>query len=73
MIAIPRARLSAALLKGAMDRSLDAQALQQNLAKVNSNSPGYHIALRAVRHAQRFESVLIWLAYRLQPRRVHLP
>ncbi len=72
MITAPRARLSAALLNGAMDRSLDAQALEQSLSSGDANSPGYDMAVRAVRHAQRFESALIWFACRLQPRMVHL-
>jgi hypothetical protein len=66
-----RTRLSAALLEGAMDRTLDAQALKRNLTSINADSPGYAMALRAVRHAERFESALIWLACRLQPRTVH--
>lgn len=72
MMTTRRARLSAALLKGAMDRSLDAQTLQRNLSSIDAGSPGHEIALRAVRHAQRHESALIWLACRLQPRNVQL-
>jgi hypothetical protein len=72
MLTRPRTRLSAALLEGTMDRSLDAQALKKTLNNINADSPGHAMALGAVRHAERFESALIWIACRLQPRTVHL-
>ncbi len=63
-----RRRVSDKLLEGAMDRSLDARELEQNLLTVRSETPGYAVAARAARSAQRVESALLWLAWRLQPR-----
>ena len=67
-----RERLSDALLEGAMDRSIAARELEQNLATVSAGSPGYDAAHRAARTAHRMESVLLWLGWRLRPRAMHL-
>ena len=66
-----RERVSDVLIDGAIDRSLDARELEQNLATVPTDAPGYTIAAKVARRATRREAVLLWLGWRLQPRTIN--
>ena len=63
-----RMRVSNALLEGAIERTLDRQVLERNLARCAPDSYGYSSAQRAVRQAEQFERILMWIGWRLQPR-----
>lgn len=63
-----RERASDALLRSAVDRAVERTAIERRIALIPPSRPGYQAALNALTTARRMESVVLWLAWRLQPR-----
>ena len=63
-----RHRLGNALLRAGMDRSLARQQFERSLSRVHPDTHGYAEAMQVARNAALFESVVIWLGWRLQSR-----
>ncbi len=61
-------RLGDALLRAGVDRSVARQQFERSLAGVHPGTRGYAEAMQVARNAALFESALIWLGWRLQPR-----
>jgi hypothetical protein len=61
-------RLADALLRAGMDRSVARQQFEKSLAGVHPGTPGHAQAMQVARSAALFESALLWLGWRLQPR-----
>ena len=61
-----RRRISDALVDGAFQRSADARLLEQRLTAMPGYSPSRAAALSAVRRAQRFDAMLLWIGMRLR-------
>jgi len=62
-----RERLSDTLLRMGAQATLDRQQMERSIA-ADQNARGYPGALAALRTAQLFDSALLWLGWRLQPR-----
>jgi hypothetical protein len=63
-----RQRLGDALLRAGMDRTVARQHLLTSLSAVHPDTPGHAQALQVARSAALFESAVLWLGWRLQPR-----
>ncbi len=63
-----RELLSAKLIEGAMNSALDRQAMQRSLNAVPAQVRGRREALASLHTAELFESAMLWLGWRLQPR-----
>jgi hypothetical protein len=63
-----RARVSGSLLRFAADRSLETHDLERRLSAADPERPGHDSALAAVAVARAWVSMVLWLAWRLQPR-----
>ena len=50
----------------AFQRLVEARAMEQRIAALPDNSPGVGAALVAVRRAQRFDAILLWVGMRLR-------
>jgi len=57
-----------ALIRAGVDRSVARQQFERNLAGVHPGTRGYAQAVQVARSAALFESALLWLGWRLQPR-----
>ena len=69
MIAAIRERHSDALLRLGAERALDRRQMEQSIvSRVDPNARGYAEALAALKTAEMFDSTLLWLGWRLQPR-----
>lgn len=60
--------LSDRLLQVGSERALERRELEQGIATESVDAVGYATAARAVRAAQRVESAVLWLGWRLHPR-----
>ncbi len=63
-----RESCSGALLRMGAERTLERQVLERRLAGADPNAPGYHTALAAMAAARAWESMVLWVGWRLQPR-----
>ena len=63
-----REYLSDSLLRVGSERALERRQLEQGIATVSVDAPGYATAASAVRAAKRVESAVLWLGWRLHPR-----
>ena len=61
-------RLGDTLLRAGVDRTVARQQFERSLAGVHPGTRGYAQALQVARSAALFESALLWLGWRLQPR-----
>jgi hypothetical protein len=69
MFAPVRQKLGDVLLRTGMERALERQQMQRSLlASADPNAPGYGGALAALLTAEMYESAMLWLGWRLQPR-----
>ena len=62
-----RERLSDTLLRMGAEAALDRQVMERSVA-ADPTARGYPGAIAALRTAQLFDSALLWLGWRLQPR-----
>ena len=65
-----REMLSRKLIDSAAERALERQAMHRRLEAVSPQARGQREALAAVRTAALFESAMLWVGWRLQPRNV---
>ena len=63
-----RESCSGALLRMGAERTLERQVLERRLTGADPNAPGYHTALAAMAAARAWESMVLWVGWRLQPR-----
>jgi len=63
-----RELLSEKLIDGAMDSARDRQAMERSLHAVPVRARGRNEALASLQVAELFESAVLWLGWRLQPR-----
>jgi hypothetical protein len=63
-----RESMSNSLLRVGAERTLDRQRLESSMARADPRSPGYSAAFAAISAARVYESALLWLGWRLQPR-----
>jgi hypothetical protein len=63
-----RESASNALLRLGAERSLERQQLEASMASADPRAAGYSAALAAISTAKAFETAVLWLGWRLQPR-----
>jgi hypothetical protein len=63
-----RESCSGALLRMGAERALERQDLERRLTGADPSTPGYHAALAAMAAARAWESMVLWVGWRLQPR-----
>ena len=65
-----RELLSETLIDGATQSALDRQAMQRSLNAVPVQARGRQEAWASLQIAELFESAVLWLGWRLQPRQI---
>jgi hypothetical protein len=65
-----RELLSEKLIDGAINSARDRQAMQQSLNAVPVQAHGRRQAFASLQTAELFESAVLWLGWRLQPRQI---
>jgi hypothetical protein len=65
-----RELLSEKLICGAMDSARDRQAMRRSLNAVPMHARGRRQAVASLQTAELFESAVLWLGWRLQPRQI---
>jgi hypothetical protein len=63
-----RLSLSDKLLRFGAERTLERQQLERSLGAADPGAAGHQAALAAVSAARVYESFVLWLGWRLQPR-----
>jgi hypothetical protein len=63
-----RRSLSDTLLRLGAERSLERQQLERRLAAAGPDAPGYQSSMAAMSYARVWESTVLWVGWRLQPR-----
>ncbi len=67
-----RERASDALLRTGTENSIDRAELSRALAAVPSSARGHLEATGALAVAGWVDAVVLWMSWRLRPRRIHL-
>lgn len=65
-----RERASDTLLRIGTDNAIDRAELNRGLEHVPSNTPGYQMAIGAMAYAQLVDELVLWVSWRLRPRRM---
>jgi hypothetical protein len=63
-----RAELSARLLRFAADRAMETREFERRVAALPADTPGHASLRTALGAARAWESAVLWVAWRLQPR-----
>ena len=63
-----RTAASDRLLRFGADRSIETREMERRIAALDPGGPGYHGIHAALSAAKAWEAMVLWVAWRLQPR-----